>query len=88
MHIGETDDAPGAAAIGILLGIGAVTLGILKSTITDVAKAFGLVAIGAGIAAVGLYIGGTDDAPGAAAIGILLGIGVATLGLRTARRKA
>jgi len=40
------------------------------------------------MAAVGIYIGETDDAPGAALIGILLMIGAVVLGLRTARRKA
>ena len=47
----------------------------------------GLVAIGVAIAAVGIYIGETDDAPGAALIGILLMIGAVTLGVRIARRK-
>ena len=36
--------------------------------------------------AVGIYIGDTDDAPGAALIGILLMIGAVVLGVRTARR--
>lgn len=37
--------------------------------------------------AAGIYIGDTDDAPGAALIGILLMIGAVVLGVRTARRK-
>ena len=49
--------------------------------------ALGLVAIGVAIAAAGIYIGDTDDAPGAALIGILLMIGTVVLAVRTARRK-
>ena len=49
--------------------------------------ALGLIAIGVGIAFAGIYIGETDDAPGAALLGILLMIGAVTLGVRTARRK-
>jgi hypothetical protein len=48
--------------------------------------ALGLIVIGVGIAAAGIYIGETDDAPGAALIGILLMIGAVALGIRTARR--
>ena len=51
-------------------------------------KAFGLIALGAAIGAAGIYIGDTDDAPGAALLGILLMIGAVTLGVRVARRKA
>ncbi len=58
------------------------------SSATNSVKALGLVAIGVAIAAAGIYIGDTDDAPGAALIGILLMIGAVTLGVRTARRKA
>jgi len=50
--------------------------------------ALGLIAIGVGIAVVGIYIGETDDAPGAAFIGILLMVGALALAVRTARRKA
>jgi hypothetical protein len=35
----------------------------------------------------GIYIGETDDAPGAALIGILLMIGLVALGVRTAWRR-
>ena len=59
----------------------------MKSSVTNVLMALGLIAIGVGIAAAGIYIGETDDAPGAALIGILLMIGAVTLGVRTARRK-
>ena len=59
----------------------------MKSSVTNLVKALGLVAIGAAIGAVGIYIGDTDDAPGAALIGILLMIGAVALGVRTARHK-
>jgi hypothetical protein len=59
----------------------------MKSSVTNLAMAFGLVAIGVALGAGGIYIGETDDAPGAALIGILLMIGAVVLGVRTARRK-
>ena len=59
----------------------------MKSPVTNILMALVLIAIGVGIAAAGIYIGETDDAPGAALIGILLMIGAVTLGVRTARRK-
>jgi hypothetical protein len=60
----------------------------MKASARNVLIALGLIAIGAGIAAAGIYIGETDDAPGAALLGILLMIGAVVLGLRTARRKS
>lgn len=51
------------------------------------AIALGFVAIGVAIGGAGIYIGDTDDAPGAALIGILLMIGAVALGVRAARRK-
>jgi hypothetical protein len=59
----------------------------MKSSVTNVLMALGLIAIGVGIAAAGIYIGESDDAPGAALIGILLMIGAVALGVRTAWRK-
>jgi hypothetical protein len=59
----------------------------MKSSATNVLIALGLIAIGIGIAAAGIYLGETDDAPGAALRGILLMIGAVALGVRTARRK-
>ena len=59
----------------------------MKSSIINMLMAFALMAIGVGIAAIGIYIGETDDAPGAALIGILLMIGAVALAIRTARRK-
>lgn len=49
--------------------------------------ALGLVAIGIIIGAAGIYVGETDDAPGAALMGILLMIGAIVLGVRILRRK-
>lgn len=49
--------------------------------------ALGLIAIGIALCAAGIYIGDTDDAPGAALLGILLMIGAVVLGVRIARRK-
>ena len=59
----------------------------MKSSATNVIRALGLVGIGVGIAAGGIYLGDTDDAPGAALAGILLMIGALVLALRTLRRK-
>ena len=59
----------------------------MKSSVTNLVVALGLVAIGVALGAAGIYIGDTDDAPGAALIGILLMIGAGALGVRIARRK-
>jgi hypothetical protein len=59
---------------------------LMKSSVTNLVKALGLVAFGVAVGAAGIYIGDTDDAPGAALIGILLMIGAMALGVRTARR--
>ena len=60
---------------------------LLKHSVTNLVMALGLVAIGVAVAAAGIYVGDTDDAPGAALIGILLMIGAVALGVRIARRK-
>ena len=60
----------------------------MKSSLTNVLLALGLIAIGVGIAIAGIYVGETDDAPGAALMGILLMIGAVVLGVRTVQRKA
>jgi hypothetical protein len=60
----------------------------MKPSLTNVLIALGIIAVGAGIATAGIYIGETDDAPGAALLGILLMIGAVALGVRTALRKA
>ncbi len=59
----------------------------MKSSVTHLVKALGLVVIGVAIGAAGIYIGDTDDAPGAALIGILLMISAVALGVRIALRK-
>ena len=61
---------------------------LMKSSITNVLIALGIISIGVGIAAAGIYMGEIDDAPGAALIGILLMISAVALGVRTALRKA
>jgi hypothetical protein len=60
----------------------------MKSSVTNVVLALGLITIGVAIGVAGIYIGDTDDAPGAALIGILSMIGMMALGVSTARRKA
>ena len=59
----------------------------MKSSVRNFVLALGFVAIGVAIGAAGIYVGDTDDAPGAALMGILLMIGAVALGVRTARRK-
>jgi hypothetical protein len=58
----------------------------VKASTTKLVMAAGLVAIGVALAATGIYIGDTDDAPGAALMGIVLMIGAIALAVRTARR--
>jgi hypothetical protein len=59
----------------------------MKTPFTNLASAFGLGAIGVALAAAGIYVGETDDAPGAALLGLLLMIGLMVLAVKTARRK-
>ena len=59
----------------------------MKSSVTSLIKALGFVAIGIAIAAAGIYIGDTDDAPGASLMGILLMVGAVSLAVRIVRRK-
>ena len=54
---------------------------------TNLVMPLGLVAIGIVLGAAGIYIGELDDAPGAAVIGLLLMIGLVTVGVRTAWRR-
>ena len=46
------------------------------------------VAIAIGLAAAGIYVGETDDAPGAALLGILLAVGLVVYAIRIARQPA
>jgi hypothetical protein len=48
--------------------------------------ALGIVAIGVGLAAGGIYVGETDDAPGAALLGILLMMAAIAFAVRIVRR--
>ena len=50
--------------------------------------ALGLVVIGVALAAAGIYVGETDDAPGAALLGILLMIATLVFAVRIVRRKS
>ena len=59
----------------------------MKTSVANVVKALGVVAIGVAIAVAGIYVGEADDAPGASLMGILLMIGAVVLGVRIARRK-
>ena len=60
----------------------------MKPSHTKLVMALGLVAIGVAIGAAGIYVGETDDAPGAALIGIVLMIAALVLSVRMAMRKA
>lgn len=59
----------------------------MKPSIKNLIMALGLGAIGVALAAGGIYVGETDDAPGAALLGLLLMIGLMILAVKTARRK-
>jgi hypothetical protein len=59
----------------------------MKTSITNIVAALGLIAIGVGVAIAGIYLGETDDAPGAALLGILLMIGAVALAVRIAPRR-
>lgn len=58
-----------------------------KTSGTNWIMALGLAAIGIALGAAGIYVGDTDDAPGAALIGIVLMIALVVFAVRTARRK-
>ncbi|MBN2318765.1 MAG: hypothetical protein JXR49_06800 [Acidobacteria bacterium] len=59
----------------------------MNSSVRNLVKALGIIAIGAAICVTFIWIGEYDDAPGASLLGILLMIGAVVLGVRTARRK-
>jgi hypothetical protein len=46
----------------------------------------GIVVLGAVVCAAGIYVGETDDAPGAALVGLVLLVGAVVLGVQLARR--
>ncbi|WP_438480266.1 hypothetical protein [Oleiharenicola lentus] len=60
----------------------------MKSSVTNLAMALGFILAGVAICAAGIYVGETDDAPGAALLGLVLMIGLVVLGIRKARRKS
>jgi hypothetical protein len=59
----------------------------MASAVTNPGKAFALVALGLAIAALGVYVGDVDDAPGAAAMGFVLLFAAVVLALRTVRNR-
>ena len=59
----------------------------MQPSVKNWLMALGLVALGLGIAAGAIYVGDTDDAPGASLVGILLLLGAVTLAVRIVRRK-
>ncbi len=61
---------------------------LVKLSAKNMAQVFALVAIGMTLAGAGIYIGDTDDAPGAALLGLLLMIGSIVFAVRIARRRA
>lgn len=60
---------------------------LMKPATKKLILALGLGALGLAIAAGGIYVGETDDAPGAALLGFLLMTGLLALAVKTARRK-
>lgn len=59
----------------------------MTSSVTNPVKAFALVALGLAIAAMGLYVGEVDDAPGAGGIGLVLLCVSVVLGVKAARNQ-
>ena len=51
----------------------------------NLGKALGLVVIAVGLAAAGIYVGETDDAPGAALLGMALATGMVAFAVKIAR---
>lgn len=59
----------------------------MKTPVKNLGLASGLVTLGLTLGVAGIHLGDTDDAPGAALLGILLMIGLVALAVRMARRK-
>lgn len=57
------------------------------SSLMNSLAALGVAAVGVALCGAGLYVGETDDAPGAALIGFLLLIGAVALAVKIVRRK-
>jgi CubicO group peptidase (beta-lactamase class C family) len=59
----------------------------MTATVLNPVKAFVLIALGLATAAMGIYVGSADDAPGAAVIGIVLMAAGVVLGVRAGRNR-
>src|SRR5690606_39005082 len=59
----------------------------MKATTTNRIKAFTLLALSLAVAAMGIYVGEVDDAPGAGGIGMLLMAAGVVLGVKAARNR-
>ncbi|MBN2339383.1 MAG: hypothetical protein JXP48_12675 [Acidobacteria bacterium] len=59
----------------------------MKYPVRNLVMASGLAVVGLAIAAVGVYVGETDDAPGAALMGLLLLIVALVFSVKIARRR-
>ncbi|MBL9219298.1 MAG: hypothetical protein JNG82_12455 [Opitutaceae bacterium] len=60
----------------------------MKTPTTNLLMALGLGLTGVALAGGGIYVGETDDAPGAALLGLLLMAGLMVFAWKTARRQA
>jgi len=60
----------------------------MSSSTTNLLKAFALGALGVAFAAGDIHVGETDDAPGAALLGIVIMLGLMAWAVKLARRKA
>ncbi|NLV31886.1 MAG: hypothetical protein GXY47_12115 [Acidobacteria bacterium] len=60
---------------------------LMKYPVRNLVMASGLAVVGLAIAAAGIYVGETDDAPGAALMGLLLMIVALVFGVKIARRR-
>lgn len=60
---------------------------IAKTSATNLVLGSGLIALGLAVCAGGIYVGESDDAPGAALLGFALMIALAVFGVKTIRRK-
>lgn len=58
----------------------------IRHPFAQLAMSLGFVVLGLGAGAAGIYVGDTDDAPGAALLGILLMLGLVALGVKTVWR--
>jgi hypothetical protein len=83
VHVGRIQDASGISHKELARWKGS----FMKTSARNLVMAFAIIGIGVAICVVGIYVGDTDDAPGASLIGILLMIGAVVLGVRIARRK-